>query len=189
MLYEKMDNASRRPVPHRLPAGRLRGERGRPELLLHSQHHLLRLRRAAPTPVPVQMAKAVKVNATDGLNIRSQASTDSEILGLADNGDMLPLLVEEEKDGWYQIEYQGKPAYVSAEYATVQEVTLEEYNQLRTGGDTSSASSSSETSSTATSTTSETSSASETSSSTETTSTSEPSSSSSDPAGDLQDGE
>ena len=79
---------------------------------------------AAPTPVPVQMAKAVKVNATDGLNIRSQASTDSEILGLADNGDMLPLLVEEEKDGWYQIEYQGKPAYVSAEYATVQEVTL-----------------------------------------------------------------
>ena len=102
---------------------------------------------------------------------------------------MLPLLVEEEKDGWYQIEYQGKPAYVSAEYATVQEVTLEEYNQLRTGGDTSSASSSSETSSTATSTTSETSSASETSSSTETTSTSEPSSSSSDPAGDLQDGE
>lgn len=140
---------------------------------------------AAPTPVPVQMAKAVKVNATDGLNIRSQASTDSEILGLADNGDMLPLLVEEEKDGWYQIEYQGKPAYVSAEYATVQEVTLEEYNQLRTSGDTSSASSSSETSST----TSETSSASETSSSTETTSTSEPSSSSSDPAGDLQDGE
>lgn len=133
---------------------------------------------AAPTPVPVQMAKAVKVNATDGLNIRSQASTDSEILGLADNGDMLPLLVEEEKDGWYQVEYQGKPAYVSAEYATVQEVTLEEYNQLRTGGDTSSASSSSETSS-----------ASETSSSAETTSTSEPSSSSSDPAGDLQDGE
>ena len=144
---------------------------------------------AAPTPVPVQMAKAVKVNATDGLNIRSQASTDSEILGLADNGDMLPLLVEEEKDGWYQIEYQGKPAYVSAEYATVQEVTLEEYNQLRTGGDTSSASSSSETSSTATSTTSQTSSASETSSSAETTSASEPSSSSSDPAGDLQDGE
>lgn len=143
---------------------------------------------AAPTPVPVQMAKAVKVNATDGLNIRSQASTDSEILGLADNGDMLPLLVEEEKDGWYQIEYQGKPAYVSAEYATVQEVTLEEYNQLRAGGDTSSASSSSETSSTA-STTSETSSASETSSSAETTSASEPSSSSSDPAGDLQDGE
>lgn len=142
---------------------------------------------AAPTPAPVQMAKAVKVNATDGLNIRSQASTDSEILGLADNGDMLPLLVEEEKDGWYQIEYQGKPAYVSAEYATVQEVTLEEYNQLRTGG-ASSASSSSETSST-TSTTSETSSASETSSSAETTSASEPSSSSSDPAGDLQDGE
>ena len=118
----------------------------------------------------------------------SQASTDSEILGLADNGDMLPLLVEEEKDGWYQIEYQGKPAYVSAEYATVQEVTLEEYNQLRAGGDTSSASSSSETSSTA-STTSEPSSSSETSSSAETTSTSEPSSSSSDPAGDLQDGE
>ena len=68
---------------------------------------------AAPTPVPVQMAKAVKVNATDGLNIRSQASTDSEILGLADNGDMLPLLVEEEKDGWYQID----GGYISSEFA------------------------------------------------------------------------
>lgn len=146
----------------------------------------------APTPVPVQMAKAVKVNAPDGLNIRSQASTDSEILGLADDGELLPLLVEEEKDGWFQVEYQGKPAYVSAEYAAVQEVTLEEYNRLRSGGDastTSTTSSSSETSTTSTtSTTSETSSpSSENSASTP----KEPSSSSSssDPAGDLQDGE
>lgn len=165
------------------------GEKGEDQSSSSTVSTISSVSAAAPTPVPVQMAKAVKVNATDGLNIRSQASTDSEILGLADNGDMLPLLVEEEKDGWYQIEYQGKPAYVSAEYATVQEVTLEEYNQLRTGGDASSASSSSETSSTATSTTSQTSSASETSSSAETTSASEPSSSSSDPAGDLQDGE
>lgn len=86
---------------------------------------------ATPTAVPVQTAKAVKVTATDGLNIRSEASTSGEILGLADNGELLPLLVEEEKDGWYQIEYEGKPAFVSAEYAQVQEVTLEEYNRLR----------------------------------------------------------
>lgn len=85
------------------------------------------------TPQPEQKAKAVKVNAPDGLNIRSKATTDSEILGLAEDGSLLPLLLEEEQDGWYQVEYEGSPAYVSAEFAQVQEITMTEYNALRQG--------------------------------------------------------
>lgn len=93
------------------------------------------------SPAPVQKAKAVKVDADGGLNIRSEPSTDGEIVGLAEDGSKLPLLVEKLSDGWYQVEYQGKSAYVYGEYAKVVEVTLEEYNQLR-AGDTSDASSS-----------------------------------------------
>lgn len=99
---------------------------------------------SAATPAPVssapvrQTAKAVKVDAESGLNIRSSPSTDSEILGLAEDGSMLPLLVEKPSDGWYQVEYEGKNAYVSAEYAKVQEISLEEYNRLKQGGSASS---------------------------------------------------
>ncbi len=83
---------------------------------------------------PASVAKAVKVKADAGLNIRSQPSTDGEILGLAENGSMLPLLVGTPNNGWYEVEYQGKSAYVSAEYVEVQDVTLEEYNRLKEEG-------------------------------------------------------
>lgn len=86
---------------------------------------------ATPSPTPEQMAKAVKVKADDGLNIRSKGSTDGDKLGLAKNGSKLALLVEDEKDGWYQVSYNGKAAYVSAEYVDVVEVTLDEYNRLK----------------------------------------------------------
>ncbi len=85
----------------------------------------------APTPTPAPKAKAAKIQADGGLNIRAEASTDGEILGLAENGSMLPLLVENPSGGWYQVEYQGKTAYISAEYASIVEVSLEEYNQLK----------------------------------------------------------
>ncbi len=94
--------------------------------------------KAPVSPAPVQKAKAAKVNADGGLNIRSEPSTDSEILGLAEDGSLLPLLVETASDGWYQVEYDGKTAYIYAEYAEVQEITLEQYNKLKTGTGTSS---------------------------------------------------
>lgn len=87
---------------------------------------------ATPTPAP-QTAKALRVTADAGLNIRAEASTEGEILGLAENGERLALMVEDAQNGWYQIQYQGETAYVSADYAEVIEVTLEEYNQLRSG--------------------------------------------------------
>ena len=83
----------------------------------------------SPTPEP-QKAKALRVTADSGLNVRAEASTDSEILGLADSGSRLALLVEEPKDGWYQIQYKGQTAYVSAEYAEVVEVSLEDITRL-----------------------------------------------------------
>lgn len=89
---------------------------------------------ASPSPSPEpQMAKALRVTADGGLNIRAEASTDSEILGLAENGQRLALMLEDAQNGWYQVQYEGKTAYVSADYAEVIEVTLDEYNQLRGG--------------------------------------------------------
>lgn len=85
------------------------------------------------TPAPVQMAKAVRIKADVGLNVRKKPSTDAEILGLAEYNTMLPLLVDAAADGWYQVEYEGKPAYVFAEYAEMREITLSEYNKLRAG--------------------------------------------------------
>lgn len=84
-----------------------------------------------PTPAAVQSAKAAKISADGGLNIRAEASTDAEILGVAEDGSLLPLLLENPIDGWYQVEYEGKTGYISAEFATAQDVTLAEYNRLR----------------------------------------------------------
>lgn len=95
------------------------------------------------TPAAVQSAKAAKISADGGLNIRAEASTDAEILGVADDGSLLPLLLETPTDGWYQVEYEGKTGYISAEFATAQDVTLAEYNRLRTGGTSSAESSAS----------------------------------------------
>ena len=77
----------------------------------------------------------------DGLNVRSAASTDSDVLGLAENGDTFLLLVGEAKDGWYQIQYEGKTAYVSEDYVTVKEVSVEEAAKLRGEGGSSESSS------------------------------------------------
>lgn len=101
----------------------------------------------SPTPAP-QMAKVAQIKgADDGLNIRKAASSDGEILGQGENGDKFLLLVEKPKDGWYQIQYEGGIAYISADYAEVKDVTLEEANRLKGNSDNSSDSSASEPSS------------------------------------------
>ena len=60
---------------------------------------------------------------------------------LAENGDTFLLLVGEAKDGWYQIQYEGKTAYVSEDYVTVKEVSVEEAAKLRGEGGSSESSS------------------------------------------------
>lgn len=99
----------------------------------------------APTPTAEpQMVKVAEVSKVDpGLNIRKAASTESEILDMAETGDQFLLVVEAPKDGWYQIEYEGKTAYISAEFSTVREITMEEAAKLRGSASTSESSQSS----------------------------------------------
>jgi len=85
-----------------------------------------------PSPTPVPAAKAVKITG-DVVNVRKSGSTDAEILAEVAEGDKLALLIETPQNGWYQVSYEGKTAYVSAEYVSVQEVSLEEYNRLKAG--------------------------------------------------------
>lgn len=84
----------------------------------------------SPTPAPVK-AKAARIKADDGLNVRSSPSTDAEILGLAVNNSKLALLIDAPSNGWYQVYFEGKTAYIYAEYAEVVEVSQEEYNNLK----------------------------------------------------------
>jgi uncharacterized protein YgiM (DUF1202 family) len=50
----------------------------------------------------------------ESLNIRSEASTNSESLGKADKGDVFTKLGE--SGDWTQIDYNGTTAYVKTEY-------------------------------------------------------------------------
>ena len=86
---------------------------------------------ATPTPTPVPEAKAAKVRANGGLNLRKEPSTDSEVLLLTEDGDLLPLLMDKATDGWYQVQYRGMTGYVSADYVEVVAITLENYNLLK----------------------------------------------------------
>ena len=71
---------------------------------------------ASPTPAPT-------VTDIEGsLNIRSAASTDSEILSEAYAGDRFEVLTENYSEGWHEISYNGGKAYVSAEFVTVSEM-------------------------------------------------------------------
>ena len=49
------------------------------------------------------------------LNVRTAPGTDSEILGMIDNGDSVEVLGEAQ-DGWVKIKYNGQECYVSAKY-------------------------------------------------------------------------
>lgn len=84
---------------------------------------------ATAAPTPAATAKAAKVTA-DVLNVRKSPSTDGEWLGSVEEGDQLPLLVDSPQNGWYNVQFEGGPAYVSAEFVEVVEITVEQYQQL-----------------------------------------------------------
>lgn len=58
------------------------------------------------------------VTATTSINVRAAASQDSERLGLLTGGESLELLAIE--DGWCKVKYNGRVAYVKADYVTQQ---------------------------------------------------------------------
>ena len=68
-------------------------------------------------PDATVMEKYVKAN--DTVNIRSEASKTGETVGSASAGDSFKLISEEGE--WYKIEYQGKEAYVFAEFFVKEE--------------------------------------------------------------------
>lgn len=86
---------------------------------------------ATAAPTPASTAKAAKVTA-DVLNVRKSASTDSDILGTVSENDILALLSDTPQNNWYSVQYEGGPAYVSAEFVTVIDITTEQYQQLMT---------------------------------------------------------
>ncbi|MBQ8178110.1 MAG: C40 family peptidase [Clostridia bacterium] len=69
-----------------------------------------------PTPAPVSYAYYLS-STTDGLNVRSKASSSSTRLGSINKGDMLSLVSKE--GSWYKTVYKEKTAYVSADYVKI----------------------------------------------------------------------
>ena len=52
------------------------------------------------------------------VNIRKEANIESEVLGIASNGDKFDL-VSDENEKFYEINYDGKLAFVMKEFSTL----------------------------------------------------------------------
>ena len=81
---------------------------------------------AEPTPAT---AKGVKVTG-DIVNVRKSASTESDVYGTAEEGDILALLSETPQNGWYQVQFLGGPAFINGEFVEVVTITVEQYTAL-----------------------------------------------------------
>ena len=95
----------------------------------------------AVSAVCVVGASAASVGAgtvnTDALRLREEASTTSTILATASKGDVVVVL-EEEENGWYKVDYKSVEGYMSANYldvSTKADVTIG-YGLVQTGGST-----------------------------------------------------
>lgn len=84
---------------------------------------------ATPNPTPAPAAKAVRITGSE-VNVRKEASTDSDVLGTVDEGDKLALLAENAQGEWYNVQFEGAGAYVYAEFAEVVDVTAEDYARM-----------------------------------------------------------
>ena len=95
----------------------------------------------AVSAVCVVGASAASVGAgtvnTDALRLREEANSSSTILATASKGDVVVVL-EEESDGWYKVDYKSVEGYMSADYldvSTKADVTIG-YGLVQTGGST-----------------------------------------------------
>lgn len=55
------------------------------------------------------------------MNVRSEASTDSEILGTAEAGETFEVVAQDDTSEWVEISYFGQNAYMFAEFVTISE--------------------------------------------------------------------
>ena len=67
-----------------------------------------------------QLVHTVAIANTDGLNVRQEPNTSSEIVTQVGQGEEMEY-VETGADGWVKISIDGEEAYVSQEYVTVEE--------------------------------------------------------------------
>ena len=81
------------------------------------------------------------LKANDVVTVRASASEDADVLGQTVSGDTYTL-IEEQDDGWSQIEFDGQTGYVKTEYFT--EVTSDSSESSDVSDSTSSGESSSE---------------------------------------------
>ncbi len=89
---------------------------------------------ATPNPTPAPAAKAVRITG-DEVNVRKEASTDSDVLGTVEEGDKLALLAENAQGEWYNVQFEGSGAYVYADFGEVVDVTAEDYARLMAAPD------------------------------------------------------
>ena len=73
---------------------------------------------AAVTMASPALAVTCTVNSSDGLNIRSEATTNSSVVAVMSNGSTMELL-DTSNPYWFQISYNGYTGYVSTEYIKV----------------------------------------------------------------------
>lgn len=67
-----------------------------------------------------ELVHTVAIATTDGLNVRTQPSTDSEVMTQIPKGEEIEY-VEETIDGWVTVSIDGEIAYIASEFVTVEE--------------------------------------------------------------------
>jgi hypothetical protein len=73
---------------------------------------------ATVTKPYVEIADTVDTQGLGGLNVRSSASSTSDILGIARIGEKLPY-ISTSAAGWHQVTFEGQAGWVSGKYSTV----------------------------------------------------------------------
>ena len=71
-------------------------------------------------PADAMNEAEVMVEATDTVKIRSAASTDSEVVGMAAAGDQYTR-IQETAEGWSKVIFEGSEAYIKSDYVKVVE--------------------------------------------------------------------
>ncbi len=75
----------------------------------------------SPSPTPEVTKPYVVVNqtGTGWLRVRKDASATSDELGKANVGEKLPYLGVTTDTGWFKVQFEGQPGYVSGQYITL----------------------------------------------------------------------
>ena len=85
----------------------------------------------ATVVVPSFAANMGTVTASDGLNVRSEASTEASIVTTLSYGTQVDVLGSDDSGAWHQITYNGMTGYVSGDYLQISEKKL--YGQVTAG--------------------------------------------------------